>query len=354
MLHEFLAANREEIIARTRAKVAKRSAPQATAEELENGVPLFLSQLIENLRLSRLTSEAIGQSAAKHGGDLLRMGFTVAQVVHDYGDVCQAVTELADELKAPITTDEFHTLNRCLDDAIAEAVTEYVRQRERVTTDEGIERLGVLAHELRNRLHAAILSFEILKKGSVGIGGSTGAVLGRSLRGLRDLIDCSLAEVRLEAGIQRQERFSVTELIEEVEIEALMEANVRGLELTFTPPDRGVDVEADRQILAAAITNLLQNAFKFSRAHGHVSLKVTATADRVLFEIEDECGGLPPGKLEELFRPFEQRSGNRSGLGLGLSISRKGVEANGGKLRVRDLPGRGCVFTIDLPRQPAP
>ena len=76
-----------------------------------------------------------------------------------------------------------------------------------------------------------------------------------------------------------------------------------------------------------AVTNLLQNAFKFTRAPGHVWLRTRATADRVFIDIEDECGGLPPGQAAELFRPFEQRSTDRSGLGLGLSISRKAVES---------------------------
>jgi signal transduction histidine kinase len=80
-------------------------------------------------------------------------------------------------------------------------------------------------------------------------------------------------------------------------------------------------------------------------------LKAHAIADRVVIEIEDECGGLPPGKAEELFQPFMQRAADRSGLGLGLSISNRGVEANGGRLHVRDLPGKGCIFTIDLPRE---
>lgn len=355
MLHEFLTANKGAIIERTRAKVAERSAPRPTAEELQQGIPLFLNQLIENLRLStRGTSKAITESATLHGGDLLKMGLTVAHVVHDYGDLCQAVTALADEMHAPITAAEFQIFNGCLDDAIANAVTEYVLQRQRSNTVEGNERLGFLAHELRNHLSAATLSFEILKKGSVGIGGSTGAVLGRSLLGIRDLIDRSLAEVRLEAGLYKRERVSVSELMADVEVEAALGASERGIELSFAPVESGIYIEIDRPIIAAAIMNLLQNAFKFSHAHGHVSMRATATTDRVLFEIEDECGGLPPGKAEELFRPFEQRSNNRTGLGLGLSISRKGIEANHGELRVRDLPGKGCVFTIDLPRQPAP
>jgi hypothetical protein len=57
----------------------------------------------------------------------LGLGFTVSQVVHDYGDICQAITEWAVEQNAPITTDEFHVLNRCLDTAIADAVTEHAR-----------------------------------------------------------------------------------------------------------------------------------------------------------------------------------------------------------------------------------
>lgn len=350
MLHEFLTANRSEIIARTRAKIETRSAPRATDEELTNGVPLFLDQLIEELSLSTSSTEAMGRSAARHGGDLLRMGFTIARVVHDYGDVCQAVTELADEIKAPITTDEFHTLNRCVDDAIAKAVTEYSRLRACSQTDEETERLGGLAHELRNKLGAAMLSYAALKAGRVGIGGSTGAVLERNLRGIRDLIDRSLAEVRIESGKQNRERISVPELVEEIELDAFLEANAHGVELTVAPVQSGLEVEADRPILAAAVTNLLQNAFKFSRAQGHVSLKASGATDRVLFEVEDECGGLPAGQAEDLFRAYTQRGPNRKGIGLGLSISRRGIEGNGGEVRVRDLPGKGCVFTIALPR----
>ena len=113
MLHEFLTLHRDDIIARTRVKVAIRIAPRATEPELEHGVSLFLDQLSATLRRekdtsARQTSEEIAKSAALHGGELRRAGFTVAQVVHDYGDLCQAVTELAIELESPIATDEFH------------------------------------------------------------------------------------------------------------------------------------------------------------------------------------------------------------------------------------------------------
>jgi signal transduction histidine kinase len=349
MLRDFLSANRAAIIERTRSKIAVRLAPRATEDELHSGIPLFLDQFIVLLG-SNGSSGPIEEGAARHGGDLLKKGYTVAQVVHDYGGLCQAITELASETGAPITADEFHTFNRSLDDAIAGAVTEHTRQREQSLTDDGTERLGVLAHELRNALASAMLSFEILKTGSVGLSGSTAGVLGRSLRRLSALIASSLAEVRLEAGIRAPELVSVRELVEEVEVGASIEANAREVVLAVAPVDAGIHVEADRQLLAAAVTNLLHNAFKFSRPRGHVSLKTSSTEDRVLIEVADECGGLPPGKAETLFRPFEQRGADRSGLGLGLSIARKSVEANGGKMTVRDIPGVGCVFAIDLPR----
>jgi signal transduction histidine kinase len=358
MLSEFLATNRKAIVANSRAKVASRAAPRATSVELETGVPLFLEQLIDTLRIEESTAgtpsdQQIGLSAAKHGKALQKIGFTAAQVVHDYGDVCQAITELAVELNAPITADEFRTLNRCLDEAMAEAVTEFGRQRELSLSDDETERLGFFAHELRNLLSNSMLAFEILKSGSVGIGGSTGAVLGRNHARMRDLIDRTLAEVRLKAGIKRGGRVLLAEFIEEVEVEATIEAKARGLQLTVTPVPPGVLLEVDRQILAAAVANLLQNAFKFTRPGGHVVIKTHANEGRVFIAIEDECGGLA-GPPENLFALFEQRSKDRSGLGLGLAIARQGVTANGGEISARNIPGRGCIFTIELPRLPVP
>ena len=353
MLHEFLTENTAEIIARSRAKVALRTMPIPTEIELKNGVPLFLKQLIDRLRLATTDTNAIKQSASQHGGELLAMGFSVDQVVHGYGDVCQAITQLAEETQAPITVEEFKTFNRCQDDATAQAVTEYERQRDKSVAYKGMERQGVLAHEMGNRVAAALISFNILQKGVVGIGGSTGAVLGRSLRALRLLVNNSLAGVRLESGLALKNRVSVAELLSEVELEASMSANPSSLKLIVLPVEGDIDVQADPQILSAALSNLLQNAFKFGRPSSQVSLRTAATADHVLFQVEDECGGLPPGKAEELFKPFTQGAADRSGLGLGLAIARKGIEAMDGRLCVRDIPGQGCVFSIELPRMPA-
>ena len=358
VLADFLEKNREGIIAHARSRVASRKTPKPTDLELRNGIPVFLDQLGDALRRAQSGAasdhQQIDTSAGQHGGDLFRMGLSIGQVVHDYGAVCQAVTELAVQMKAPVTGEEFQTLNLCLDDAIAGAVGEYAHLRELTLRAEGTERLGDLAHEMRNLLTAGKLAFQSIKSGRVAVSGSTGAVLERSLSGLQSLIDRSLADVRLDAGLQRFERISVADFIGEVEIAAQMQAESRGLRFAASSVDQVVAIEGDRQILLAAVSNLLQNAFKFTDKGGTVSLKTQVTADRVSFDIEDECGGLPPGKTDELFRPFEQRGTNRSGLGLGLSICMKAAKASGGELRVRDIPGKGCVFTLELPRKPPP
>jgi signal transduction histidine kinase len=358
MLHDFLRDNREEILGLSRAKLVGRRIPTPTAAELKDGLPLFLDQLVEILRADEGDRASghrrVSLHAGLHGGELLRIGLTVGQVVQDYGSICQSVTELADEREVDITAEEFQTFNRCLDDAIAQAVTSYEQQRDQGAGGgaTGPAHLAFLAHEMRNLLNTALLTYDAVAKGRVGLNGSTGSLLGRTLRRMRILIDRTLAEARLESGAPTPERIRVAELLEEIEVVATLEANERHIQLSvdFGPHDLGV--EADRQILASVIANLLQNAFKFTRPHGRIELRARLVGERVLIDVQDECGGLPAGNVEDLFLPFVQRGDDRTGMGLGLSISRKGVRANGGDIHVRDLPGSGCVFTVDMPRTP--
>ena len=375
-MHAFLTENRGELIERCRMKVAERPAPKATAEELDHGITLFLDQIIKTLKAEeasqcgesrRLSGPAsgvdaafseMGRGAKEHGRELLQNGFTIEQVVHDYGDLCQAVTDLAVELNAPLSNDEFRTLNRCLDNAMAVAASEFNAQRDNMFADKDANanlRLGFFAHELRNQLNSATLALTAIKSGSVGLTGATGAVLDRSLVALRRLIDRTLSEARMTAGIPVQHRlFSVADFITEVQLSASLEAKVNKCVLTVSSVDPQLALDADRELLLSAVGNLLQNAFKFTHPGSEVVLKVSAVANRIRIEVEDKCGGLPQGDTERMFLPFTQSGGDRSGHGLGLSMSRRSVEANEGTLNVRDIPASGCVFTIDLPRHAMP
>lgn len=221
MLHEFLSANREELIRRCRVKVSQRSSPPVTPLELEHGVPLFLGQLVEALRYeqtnpkaehrgilgsSRTASVESSRTAALHGKELFQEGYTVDQVVHGYGDVCQAITELARESNAQVTVSEFHTFNRLLDNAIADAVSSYGHHRESVSAQDAQnlhERLGALADEQRRLLAMALKALDALKVGNLGLRGATGTFLEDTLIKLRDLTDKAIPEIRLSTGMTK-------------------------------------------------------------------------------------------------------------------------------------------------------
>lgn len=355
MLDELIIRERQEIIARAKAKAEARSGPISRDAELEAGIPLFLDVLLETLRILSPPTGAVRSYAAQYGGGSLRTGCSVSQVVHGYGDVCQSVTEVALEKGTPITTDEFRLFNGCLDESIASAVTEYERQRDDEFSRHGAQRLGVLAHELRNALSTALLAFGSLSRGLVGAKSSTAALLNRSLLRMRDLVDRSLSEVRLDSGVVHLQQVSVRSVIQDVAAAGSMEAAERGVALEIPPCRSPFDVEADRQLLMGALQNLVQNALKFTVPGGHVCVTVRESGAGVLIDVEDECGGLRHDKMDQLFQAFEQQGADRTGLGLGLWISQASITSMGGKLSVRNMPQKGCVFTVALRTwRPAP
>jgi hypothetical protein len=210
MLHEFLLSHRRDLVRKCREKVAARFAPSDTPDVVDHGVPLFIQQLIDALTI-RPSAPAgdgdfgeripfpkeIGRSAALHGAELLRRGFTVDQVVHDYGDVCQAITEMAVELDSAIDPDDFRILNGCLDNAIAGAVTAFADGRQIAIDDledERYERTSVLREEHRRLVEIAIQAFTAMKTGSLGMAGATGGLLMHALTELQSLSDQSLVD----------------------------------------------------------------------------------------------------------------------------------------------------------------
>src|SRR5581483_9344338 len=124
-------------------------------------------------------------------------------------------------------------------------------------------------------------------------------------------------------------------------------------------PQRGVQVgvavdphlyvQADPRLVTSAVGNLLENAVKFTKDGEQVMIRAKRAVESTIIEVEDRCGGLPQGKIESLFQPFVQGTPDPRGVGLGLHIARSAVEAHGGTLTVKNLPGVGCVFTISLP-----
>jgi signal transduction histidine kinase len=351
MLYEFIELNRDEIIRIAQDRVRARAAT-GSPEHLESGVPVFLTELCALLRAietAPYSDTAIANSAKTHGGNLTALGFTIREVVWDYGDVCQAVTELAVTQNAPITVDEFHTLNRCLDTAIAAAVTEHARMTADAQASTNVRRTAHVAHDLRDSLQTAILAFNALKTGTISITGSTGTILGRSLLAVRTIIDRSLAESRMSGSGLLMEPVSLGRLLDDLVEPALLAAVSRDIRFTVDASNHSALVHCDAPVLVAAVMNLLTNAIKFTKPHGQVILHAKADAARVVFEVEDECGGFPE-MAGDPFEPFVlRRSTDHSGLGLGLSIAREAVRAHGGDISIRNRPSVGCIFVVSLP-----
>lgn len=359
MLHEFLIANRQPLIDICRENVAQRHKGRQAQAELHFGVPQFLDQLVRTLKNDPAPAHSlvpeITRTATLHGREMLQHGFSVEQVVRDYGDLCQAITGLATASGTPIATEDFRILNRCLDNGIAEAVVAFTEQHELLSAQREVqelnESLGVVAHDMRKCLNSAMLAVSVIRTGQVGMTGATASVLDRSLARLRSLVDRSLTDVRVNAGMRvRRERVLVAALMDDLHISASLEASLRQCEFTVEVGDDDLALNVDRDMLLSALGILLQNAFRFTHIHSNVTLRVHASGDRILMEVQDHCGGLPPDYPLELSASLPGSGAGTAGMGHGLSVCKRTVEANGGTLNVGNLPGSGCVFTINLPR----
>ena len=368
MLQDLLKANRTILIDRCRSLAAIRTGRFLVHRESQHGVPIFLEQVIKTLDVEEaagslpnsgsqsggIVHTELEDMAGLHGRELLDQGFTLEQVVRDYGDVCQAVTNLAAETKAPIEVSEFRTFNRCLDNAIAAAVTEYVQRRGTVGNDDdsrgGNARLGKLVHELQKDLQTTSQFVNAIQTDNVGMSEAAGRALDRSLSGMRNLTDRALDEVRLNAGAKARLRpLNIATFLGHVIATAAPNALAHACHFAATVPDNHLLVNADAELLSAAVVNLLDAAFRFTNSDSVVRLHATLVADRILIEVENDCGALSADEAVPMLPKSSQSAQERSELGLDLQVCRRRVELNNGILSVRHLQGGGHVFTIDLP-----
>jgi signal transduction histidine kinase len=353
MLSEFLTRNRKTILALSHRKVIALAGSAPDSEAWNHGLPEVYDHLIPALRrVAKRGAPSSGGSddaaAARHGERMLRLGLTVSQVVHGYGAIWQAITSAARQQSLAISDEEFNVIKRVLDIATAEAVTAYERLNNGIMRKAEAQRLGSLAHELRNALTVAILAHQMIKSGTVGARGQTSGALEKAMDRMRELIDRSLEEVRLHSEpLPHPIRLRLIDLVDEVTVTAIIECRRRGIKLLVKVAP-AITLDVDRQHMISALSNLVHNAIKFTRPGSTIQVRAQERRDKVILEVEDECGGLPAGRREELFRAFTQRGADRSGVGLGLAISRRAIELNGGSLTARDVEGRGCVFTVIL------
>jgi signal transduction histidine kinase len=351
LLQKLIADHRDELlaVAKERMRQQRPASPEIDAVRDAN-LPAFLEAVVASIRsASPGSGEAGSGNLPRVPGEQIK--FDIDELVHQYGSICYSAMEIARRTGTSISLREHQAFNQSLDDCIARTVTAWEQEKRQHGEEHAAQRLGFVAHELRNALHTAAISFQAIRTGRIPIQGLTGDVVERSHLRLRAMVERLLTQVRLGAKMRgRQERLNVPQLLQEGIAFVSADAAEKGIELS-ADVDRALEVVGDRTLIVSALTNLLQNAVKYSRREGSVAVRATEdSAGRVLIEIEDQCGGLPQGAAENLFAPFVQASEDRTGLGLGLTIAYEVVHAHGGSIEVRDLPGRGCVFVVALPK----
>src|SRR5688572_2123429 len=220
------------------------------------------------------------------------------------------------------------------------------------------EFLATLAHELRNPLAPIRNGLYILKaSGNVeGAVANVHAMLERQVRHLVRLIDDLLEVSRITHGrIElRKERTDVRTIVEtalETSMPAI-DAARHALAVSIPPEPMGLDVDSVR--LAQVLTNLLNNAAKFTAPGGEISVTVRREGPDAVISVRDNGRGISGRMLPRIFDLFTQddsgRGHSHDGLGIGLGIAKRLVELHGGMIEAHsDGPGLGSEFSVRLP-----
>ncbi|GAB2869104.1 hypothetical protein GCM10027277_42790 [Pseudoduganella ginsengisoli] len=365
MLNEFVLTHQDELARRCGARVYQRN--PGTATNVMQGIETFIRQLVATLQTEeegarqknfQLVGDKggvemrsdIGDAAALTGKDLLRQGMQIHEVVHHYGDVCQAITDMAIEHGVQASVDEYRILNRCLDNAIAHAVSEFSFHRDAVTAQESVllsnARTGEFLLELRKLLGTASLAFSATRTGSLPVNGATGAILERTLQQIGKLIEDFSADLLGAPSANMLEVFSLSGLIEEVATTAAPAARDYACPLAVPPVDRALGLRGNRDLIFAALVNLLQRAFAFYPPAAEVTLTAYASGERIRIDILSQCGAAPDGAAPGA-------PDNSKGHETDLALARRFVASSDGVITTRVLDG-AYMFAISLPRHAMP
>lgn len=352
--HEILQQRSEEVLLRWRDMVSGTLLPESIPTiELIDHLPLFLTEVIAALRddvSSAEVSRGSSRTAAAHGSHRLRLGFSLDAVVREYGALRDAIVDTVRESGAQLTFRELQVVFDATIGGIAYAVSEYTRQRNAELHRQHNEHIAFIAHELRGPLSSAMMAFSLLQRaGHIPADNRAAQALARGHQLMREGIDHSLNLARTASGVDlRLQRVALVDLLQEAELAAAGEAQDKRITLRVAAVEP-IDLEVDLRLIRSALDNLVRNAVKYSEPGGTVELRASVAAGHVCIEVEDCCGGLPPGKVEEAFAPFVRLDSGEAGFGLGLAIAKHAVDAHGGAIRVQNLPDKGCIFVLELP-----
>jgi signal transduction histidine kinase len=355
-LFELLQTKHREILCEWESRLREGIVPGSVGHpELLDHLPRFLTGLAAALREEaglppEPASPDPNETAAGHGAQRLRLGFSLDAVVREYGVLYDSIVAIASDEGRTLSMLEFRSLSRQIVAAIALAVTEYSQQRDAEMVRLANEHFAFVAHELRNPISSAMVALQLLKKrGEIRTDNAAVRALERGLLRTTELVDQTLQAARVASGIDLQrEPTTLKVLVEEASVAAGVDAEAKDVLLRHWI-EQDLRLNLDVRLVRSALGNLIWNGVKYTPPGGVVEVRARVAKARVAIEVEDSCGGLPPGKVEEAFAPFVRLSDRTGGFGLGLAIAKQAVDAHGGSIRVQNLPGKGCIFVMELP-----
>lgn len=215
--------------------------------------------------------------------------------------------------------------------------------------------IASIAHDLRNPLHSIALASELLVHKNVGDEQELAKVVLRQVRSLDRLVQDLLDTSRIEAGqldLQLAEHDLGTVIRDAVELHRST-SSFHGIQLELPPEP--ILCHYDRNRLAQVLNNLLSNAIKYSPNGGTVRVEAAKNQEQIRFSVSDQGIGILSEDLGNIFKPFHRTAITKNtipGIGLGLSASRRIVEAHGGVLIVESEPARGSTFHVIFPCGP--
>jgi two-component system sensor histidine kinase MtrB len=214
--------------------------------------------------------------------------------------------------------------------------------------------LSAVAHDLRNPLSAIQMSMDLLlerKTSTTNLHALT-EIVNRQVLQLRRLVDDLLDATRIESGhLELQIKSADLGILLRDSVELFRSLSEKH-RLHLNIPTDPIALECDSQRLCQVFNNLLSNAIKYSPQGGEVRVALQRAADFAVISFADQGIGIEPDDFDAIFEPFRRPSASTHqipGVGLGLSTSRKIVEAHQGWIRVQSRVGHGTVFLISLP-----
>jgi two-component system sensor histidine kinase SenX3 len=347
---------RDEIVSRWLAAVsAKANATGVPLTALRDALPDYLDRLRTELsaggsvRLEESAGAAWRDVAQEHALTRVRLGFDITQLIYEFVALRRVMFEVATR-EGVLDAGTSPILAELIEAGIAVSVRSYVDARDYDARRRQAANVGFITHELRNPLNAAMLAAERVREDAIG--GSSRALdsLDRNLGRMRDLIDSVLESARSESEAIECRAVATTlgEIFADPLSTAYVQARRKGLELN-TDFDPTTELQVDPDLTRSAVQNLLENAVKYTR-EGRVELSVDEEERQIVIHVRDSCPGISQEELATIFEPFRRGSTGTKGTGLGLTIAKRAVVAQGGRIDAESVEDRGCHFWITLPR----